>query len=201
VFTLAERGLYQAEIKKSRFTVRAQPISSVDAAMDFFAAESDPLATHNCWAYRYGQSYRFNDDGEPSGTAGKPILQAIDGSRCDRVAVLVVRWFGGIKLGPGGLMRAYGASAAQCLRNTPQVEIIEMIDASCECSFHDLARIRQRLEGAGGRVRSERFKPDGVALELSVPKAQERAVHQAISDASRGQAVWTAHEPPRRGST
>jgi uncharacterized YigZ family protein len=194
VFTLAEGGLYQEEIKKSRFRVLAQPIVSIDAAMAFFATASDPLATHNCWAYRYGQSYRFNDDGEPSGTAGKPILQAIDGLQCDRVAVLVVRWFGGIKLGPGGLMRAYGASAAQCLRSTPRVKIVEMIDASCECSFHDLARIRQRLEGAGVLVRTEQFNNGCATLVLSVPKVQESVLRLAVADASRGQAVWIASQ-------
>jgi uncharacterized YigZ family protein len=193
VYTLAERGSYQEEIKKSRFRVVAQPVASIDAAMAFFAEESDPFATHNCWAYRIGPSYRVCDDGEPSGTAGKPILQAIDGLACDRVAVLVVRWFGGIKLGPGGLMRAYGASAAQCLRGAPRVEIIEMIDASCECSFHDLARIRQYLDGAGVLVRSARFNAGGVALDLSVPKARQGAVRLAVADASRGQALWIEH--------
>ena len=78
--------------------------------MRFFAANSDPEATHNCWAYKIGQEYRFNDDGEPGGTAGRPILQAIEGQGMDRVAVLVVRWFGGVKLGAGGLVRAAAAA-------------------------------------------------------------------------------------------
>jgi uncharacterized YigZ family protein len=193
VFTLAQRSLYQEEIRKSRFLVVAQSVPSIDLAMAFLACESDPLATHNCWAYRIGQTYRFNDDGEPSGTAGKPILQAIDSLACDQVAVLVIRWFGGIKLGPGGLMRAYGGSAAQCLSDAVRVEIIAMIDVTCECSFHDLARIRQRLDAGGVVVRSERFNALGVALELSVPQAQEEAVRLALGDISRGKALWAAH--------
>ena len=92
--------------------------------MRFFAANSDPEATHNCWAYKIGQEYRFNDDGEPGGTAGRPILQAIEGQGMDRVAVLVVRWFGGVKLGAGGLVRAYGGCAANCGRaNGPRSSI------------------------------------------------------------------------------
>src|SRR3546814_18000784 len=77
---------------------------------------SVPDATHNCWAWRIGDDYRSNDDGEPAGTAGRPILAAIDGQGMDRVVVVVTRWFGGIKLGAGGLVRAYGGTAAECLR-------------------------------------------------------------------------------------
>ena len=65
--------------QESRFAAFAAPVSTVDEAMRFFAANSDPEATHNCWAYKIGQEYRFNDDGEPGGTAGRPILQAIEG--------------------------------------------------------------------------------------------------------------------------
>ena len=104
--TLTAPCAHQEDIKKSRFAAFAAPVSTVDEAMRFFAANSDPEATHNCWAYKIGQEYRFNDDGEPGGTAGRPILQAIEGQGMDRVAVLVVRWFGGVKLGAGGLVRA-----------------------------------------------------------------------------------------------
>src|SRR3546814_8445542 len=97
--TLSAPCAYHEEIKKSRFEAHAAPVASVAEAMAFFAARSDPTATHNCWAYRIGQAYRYNDDGEPGGTAGRPMLQAIDGQGLDRVAVLVVRWFGGVKLG------------------------------------------------------------------------------------------------------
>ncbi|WP_332812666.1 YigZ family protein, partial [Sphingomonas sp.] len=76
---LVEIAIRQQEIKKSRFTAVAGPIADEAAAKDFIAAQSDPAANHNCWAWRLGQRYRFSDDGEPSGTAGKPILAAIDG--------------------------------------------------------------------------------------------------------------------------
>src|SRR5690554_308002 len=116
--TLTGLATHQEDIRKSRFVPVAMPVKTPAQALAFFAAHSVADATHNCWAYRIGTEYRFNDDGEPGGTAGRPILQAIDGQQCDRVAVLVVRWFGGIKLGPGGLMRAYGGLAAHGARVT-----------------------------------------------------------------------------------
>ncbi|MFC6616804.1 IMPACT family protein [Deinococcus radiophilus] len=78
-----------------------------------------PDATHHCWAYRIGELYRFNDDGEPGGTAGAPILRAIEGQGVQHVMVIVVRYYGGVKLGTGGLVRAYGGAAAECLRTAP----------------------------------------------------------------------------------
>ncbi len=92
---------------------------------------SNTTATHNCWAYRIGQDYRFNDDGEPGGTAGRPILQAIEGQGVDRVVVVVTRWYGGIKLGAGGLARAYGGTAAECLRLAERTPLVVMRDCVC----------------------------------------------------------------------
>ena len=123
--TLAALCTHEEDIKKSRFLAYAGPVASVAEAMALFARHGDPAATHNCWAYRIGNEYRFNDDGEPGGTAGQPILRAIDGQGFDRVAVLVVRWYGGIKLGAGGLVRAYGGCAANCLRLGERVELID----------------------------------------------------------------------------
>lgn len=125
MFTLQRIETHAQDIKKSRFLAVCGPVSSEQAAKDFIAEQSDLTASHNCWAYRIGQTYRFNDDGEPSGTAGKPILQAIDGQSLDHVAAIVIRWFGGTLLGSGGLMRAYGGTAAICLRAAEKVAVIE----------------------------------------------------------------------------
>ena len=116
MFTLKRIETATQDVKKSRFLAIAAPIADEQAAKDFLSAHSDPTANHNCWAWRLGQAYRFSDDGEPSGTAGKPILAAIGGQELDRVAVVVTRWFGGILLGSGWWMRAYGGMAALCLR-------------------------------------------------------------------------------------
>lgn len=108
-------------VKRSRFIAVAGPAATVTDAQAFIAAACEPDARHNCWAYKIdSDSTRCSDDGEPQGTAGKPILAAIDRSRLEHVAVVVVRYFGGIKLGASGLARAYGTAAAQCLAEAPR---------------------------------------------------------------------------------
>lgn len=105
-FTLSAPCELLEVISKSRFLVKAAPVQSPEEAQAFVQAVSDPTATHSCWAWKIGNQYRFSDDGEPGGTAGRPMLTAIEGQDFDRVAVVVIRWFGGIKLGTGGLARA-----------------------------------------------------------------------------------------------
>src|SRR6202012_2980677 len=114
--TLVTIARHSEDIRKSRFLAQAAPVETPQQALAYVQAVSDAGATHNCWAYRIGQEYRFNDDGEPGGTAGRPILQAIEGQGIDRVVVVVTRWYGGIKLGAGGLARAYGGTAAEGMR-------------------------------------------------------------------------------------
>src|SRR5690606_11818053 len=120
---------------------------------------------------RVGQEYRFNDDGEPGGTAGRPLLQAIDGPQCDRVAVLVIRRFGGIKLGSGGLVRAYGGVAAQCLRLAERVEIVQEALLECRCPFADVALLQSRFPAYGARVVEASFDGNGALWTLAVPEA------------------------------
>lgn len=193
--TLSAPCQYEEDIKKSRFAVFAAPVASADEAMVFFARHSDPAATHNCWAYRIGQAYRFNDDGEPGGTAGRPILQAIEGQDLDRVAVLVVRWFGGIKLGAGGLVRAYGGCAAQCLRLGPRVPIVETVSVHCRCGYAELTLLKARIEQAGASVEAERFDGEGVALTLVVPCTVVADVERVVTDITRGRSQWTIQAP------
>jgi putative IMPACT (imprinted ancient) family translation regulator len=197
MYTLAAPVSHGEEIRKSRFQVVAAPVASAESAMAFLASRTDPLATHNCWAYRVGQAYRFNDDGEPGGTAGKPILQAIDGLQCDRVAVLVIRHFGGIKLGAGGLMRAYGGSAARALRLGELVPIVETVDIACRCAFADMAHVKAVLARGGAEWLEETYTGDGVILLLRLAKTDEAALRLAVADLTRGQAGWCI-TPPRR---
>ncbi|GJS09599.1 IMPACT family protein [Tanacetum coccineum] len=106
----------------------------------------DPRATHNCWAYKVGNQYRSNDDGEPSGTAGKPIHSAIENSGLDRVMVVVIRHFGGIKLGTGGLVRAYGGVATECLKSAPTRLIKSQVPMGVEVSFDLLGVVYHQLQ-------------------------------------------------------
>ncbi|MCD0504842.1 IMPACT family protein [Bordetella petrii] len=194
--TLQAPCAYQEEIKKSRFAACAAPVGSVAEAMAFLAAHSDPGATHNCWAYRIGQEYRYNDDGEPGGTAGRPILQAIEGQGLDRVAVLVLRWFGGIKLGAGGLVRAYGGCAAQCLRLGPRVPIIDTLRVNCRCGYAELPLLKARASQAGASIEAETFDGEGAALTLAVPRHALRDLERIAADITRGRACWQPVPPP-----
>ena len=113
------------EVKRSRFSATCcGGVESPEDAMRLVAEWSDPGASHNCFAFRIGQAVRFSDDGEPGGTAGRPILSAIEGEGLDRVVVLVRRWFGGTKLGTGGLVRAYGGAALEVLRACERAEVV-----------------------------------------------------------------------------
>ncbi|MCU0989480.1 MAG: YigZ family protein [Xanthomonadales bacterium] len=111
--TIAGPATCEFEIRRSRFVARAARVDALPDTLAFHAAASDPGATHNCWAWKLDRHYRSNDDGEPSGTAGRPILAAIEGKELDHVMVVVTRYFGGIKLGAGGLVRAYSTAAAR----------------------------------------------------------------------------------------
>ncbi|APG83260.1 IMPACT family member in pol 5'region [Sinorhizobium americanum CCGM7] len=194
MFTLQRIETSIQEIKKSRFVAIAGPIDDEQSAKAFLAAHSDPTANHNCWAWRIGQTYRFNDDGEPSGTAGKPILAAIDGQSLDRVAVVVTRWFGGVLLGSGGLIRAYGGTAALCLREAEKIELVETLRATIACDFADLALIKARLTARGVAITGENFTDTGAVLAIDLPKDAADATVALVSDLSRGRAILSIED-------
>lgn len=185
-FTLAQPSELQELVRKSRFLARAAPIADANAAMTFLQAISDPGASHNCWAYRVGGQYRFSDDGEPGGTAGRPILAAIEAQDVDRVMVVVTRWFGGIQLGTGGLARAYGGIASRCLQKGEQVALRALVSARCRCTFAEHGLIRARLAEFETELTEEIFVDDGVSLTLAVPPERLAALHAWLADLSRG---------------
>ncbi|CAH0339063.1 YigZ family protein [Rhizobium sp. CECT 9324] len=186
LFSLLQPVEFSQDVKKSRFVARAAAIASEDEAKAFLAAHRDETANHNCWAWRLGQAYRFSDDGEPSGTAGKPILQAIDGQALDGVAVLVTRWFGGILLGSGGLMRAYGGSAAAALRLGEKVEIIPMLTGEVMTGFADLALVKARLLAMPHVSLVESFEGEGAMLTVTLRAGDEHQVERLVQDLTSG---------------
>src|SRR5690625_2273611 len=105
-YVLIGENTYEEEIKKSRFIAIAKAVDTAEQALSFFAQRSIAEARHNCWAFKIGDTYRFFDDGEPGVTTGRFIIQAIEGQDCAFVVVYVIRWFGGIELGKGGVERA-----------------------------------------------------------------------------------------------
>nr|WP_199044188.1 YigZ family protein [Dyella sp. ASV24] len=184
--TLAGACQHSEDIKKSRFLAQASPVQTPEQALAFVRQVGDPAATHNCWAYRIGQDYRFNDDGEPGGTAGRPILQAIEGQGIDRAVVVVTRWYGGIKLGAGGLVRAYGGTAAECLRRAERLPIVAMARLSMRCDFAELALLKARLRELEAEITREDFGADGVDLEILLPAQRADEAQSRITDISRG---------------
>ncbi|TBU73217.1 thymidylate synthase [Pseudomonas daroniae] len=177
---------YREEIRKSRFLAQARAISTAADAQAFIDQISDPSASHNCWAWKIGQQYRFSDDGEPGGTAGRPILAAIEGQGFDEVAVVVTRWYGGIQLGTGGLARAYGGSANKCLQNAERQEQIPRMPCSCHCGFAELALLKSRLGEFDAVLEQETFDAHGAELQLAVPQMHIEALQRLLADISRG---------------
>lgn len=188
-FTLVGPCEYREEIRKSRFITLAAPISSAADAQAFIEQNSDLNATHNCWAWKLADQYRSNDDGEPGGTAGRPILAAIEAQEFDQVVVLVIRWYGGIQLGTGGLARAYGGGANKCLQQAERLPLINRIPLSLSCSFNELALVKLRVAELNGLVQNEDFTANGVELSIAVGPEHVEVLRRQLADLSRGRIV------------
>ena len=191
--TLSGEASLRQEVRKSRFLARAAPVDAPDAALAFFARVHERDATHNCWAYRIGGEYRSSDDGEPAGTAGRPILAAIDGQDCDRVMVVVTRWYGGIKLGAGGLVRAYGGTAAECLRTAPRCPLVDLCELTVQAPFADIGAVHAALAAHMATKLDEMFGSEGVRLRVSLPRDRADALKMHLRDATRDRARVAAH--------
>ena len=188
--TLAAPASHELEIKHSRFLAQAAPISGAAEALAFIGSVSVADATHNCWAYRHGGEYRSSDDGEPAGTAGRPILAAIDGQGYDRVVVVVTRWFGGIKLGAGGLVRAYGGAAAECLRLAPRQPLIAMRQLQLACPFDQLGVVHMQLAAHAATKHDEQFDEHGAQLRIELPADRVDSLQTLLRDATRDRVRW-----------
>ncbi|MDD1968464.1 IMPACT family protein [Pseudomonas putida] len=180
---------FREEIRKSRFITLAAPINTPAEAQAFIEQNSDLNATHNCWAWKLGAQYRSTDDGEPGGTAGRPILAAIEAQDFDQVVVLVIRWYGGIQLGTGGLARAYGGGANKCLQQAPRSPLIDRVSLEFDCSFSELALVKLRLAELNGLVEQETFTATGVDLVVALGPEQIETFQRQLSDISRGRIV------------
>ncbi|KIQ98291.1 YigZ family protein [Lysobacter sp. A03] len=194
-YTLAGRASHEIEVKHSRFLALAAPVDSPEAALAFVAEVGDPAATHNCWAYRIGELYRSSDDGEPAGTAGRPILSAIDGQGLDQTVVVVTRWYGGINLGAGGLVRAYGGCAAECLRTARRRPLIEYVECTLRFGFADTGVVHAALAAHGVDKLDEQFTASGVHLRLRLPATRLDELGAQLRDATRDRARLATNDP------
>ncbi|MDM1250603.1 YigZ family protein [Acinetobacter johnsonii] len=184
-FTISSLVSYEEDIKKSRFQAFAVPVENEQAVKDFLEQYKDISTTHQCWAWKIGHNVRFNDDGEPSGTAGRPILATIEGNELTNVLVLVNRWYGGVKLGTGGLVRAYGGTAGQCLLLAEKIELIEKKKVHFACQFNEWAIFRYELNSQQIEF-NEQYTADGVLVEALLQVHQIEALRLKIQDLTRG---------------
>jgi len=130
------------------------------------------------------------------GTAGRPILAAIDNQGFDRVMVVVTRWYGGINLGAGGLARAYGGSAAECLRTAERHELLATVDARLTCDFSLANSVHSLLQSHSASKLAESFDEQGLRLRLRLPASMFDGLAQRLRDLSRGAATLEVIEAP-----
>jgi uncharacterized YigZ family protein len=180
-------------VVNSRFIGTAGPTPSVEAARAFIAGirAELPDATHHCHAFLvgYGASVTagLSDDGEPAGTAGRPMLAVLRGAGLGDITVVVTRYFGGTLLGTGGLVRAYGDATRAVLDLLPRGERVDLRPLVARVSYGAYAAARRALEGAGATIDAEEFGAD-VRLEASVPVDSYAQAAAALAEATAGQA-------------
>lgn len=189
--TLARPARSSIVIKNSEFLGFAAPFTDVAAALGWLSTlrleRAD--ASHVCWAYKIGSQYRFSDDGEPSGTAGAPIYRALEGSGLDCVVVAVVRYYGGVNLGAGGLVRAYGGTASETLRIAERKEVHSRVGLLICVLFEQMNALYRLLEGYDLQGRNERFTADGLELRADFLESDVTRLPIAVRDATRGSGI------------
>lgn len=174
--------------KKSRFIGRVWPVETEEEALSHIAAMKKQHydATHNCWAYiiRDG-AVRFSDDGEPGGTAGMPMLQVLQKEGLYNICCVVTRYFGGILLGAGGLVRAYtrGAKIAVDAAGKSMKRVWTVVYLPCPYTWYD--RVKLEVGAFGGIVRSTEFGAE-VDMELLFSEAQVAAFQEKLTDMTAG---------------
>lgn len=187
---LYEGGVGELEEKKSRFIATTLPISSQEEALEFIEKTKKRYwdARHNCYAYVLGDHHeiqRFSDDGEPGGTAGKPMLDVILGENIHNMAVVVTRYFGGTLLGTGGLVRAYSGSVKEGLANSVIIEQQQGRQLLLQTNYSDLGKIQYLLMGNSIPILNEDYGAD-VCFEVLVPLDFEKKLTELLIDGTNG---------------
>ncbi len=190
-FTLPSALQAELEIRKSRFIAYAIPVADRDAAMNELRLlrEQHPAATHVCWALLAGGQSGMSDDGEPSGTAGRPILEVLRHHDLDGVLAAVVRYYGGVKLGAGGLVRAYTDAIATALQDAPRVERISLTSLTVEIGYADETRVRRWIEQENHTLDASAYGME-VQLTIRMPVTAIDTARDALRDMTQGRAVF-----------
>lgn len=190
--TVTKTHVREEIVKGSRFIAFATRVKDVDDAL----ARLDEVraqhleATHNCWAYRAGPELRFSDDGEPGGTAGRPMLEVLQKRELDFVLAVVTRYYGGTKLGAGGLVRAYSGSLAKALDEAGVLVVRETVTRTVTAPFSELDAVHRLLDGWTGLRKGEAdYTAEGLRLSVTLFAADETPLGVALREATRGEAT------------
>ena len=186
---------YELVIKKSRFIACIQPVADRASAQAHVDAlwQQHPGAAHICWALLAGGQSAAVDDGEPGGTAGRPMLDVLRHHDLEGVQATVVRYFGGVKLGAGGLVRAYTDCVAQAVKQADKVPILRLRALHCAVPYALEGLVRREIAAAGGRLDDIRHG-EAVAFDITLAEAAADELVARLGEACQGRIVWEAPE-------
>jgi len=187
MLTIKQPASFEETIKKSRFIAHAARVTSQADSLTFYESVADEQASHNCWAWRIDYKVRSSDDGEPSGTAGRPILNVIERRTLENVMVVVTRYFGGIKLGVGGLVRAYGGTTAKCLDRAGVRELFPLAEYRITAGFEWASSVHGLLAQFSAEKLTESYDDKGLKLTIRCREVDAGKLATGLKDASRGQ--------------
>ncbi|MDL2197643.1 YigZ family protein [Halopseudomonas aestusnigri] len=193
MYSLAHPVTSSLEIRKSRFLACVEPIAdraAAQARVDSLRAEH-PGCAHVCWALLAGGHSAAVDDGEPSGTAGRPMLDVLRHQQLDGVLATVVRYFGGVKLGAGGLVRAYTDAVAQALLQAEKIEHIPSQTLTCELAYAHEGVARNLIAELGGEL-LEVSHGQAVRLQVRLPASATKTLREQLMSITRGELGWEA---------
>ena len=182
--TIKENGRVEEEIKKSRFICHVKQVETEEEARDFINSikKEHYKATHNCSAFILGEKSeikRTSDDGEPSGTAGIPMLGVLESHQLTNLCVVVTRYFGGIKLGAGGLIRAYAGCVALAVKEIGLVEIKEQVGLRLQLSYSQYQEYANFLKSENLMEFDTEFT-DSVATTIFVNKEDQNRIEEGL---------------------
>ncbi|OLZ72186.1 YigZ family protein [Streptomyces sp. IMTB 2501] len=191
--TVAHAGVHEIEINRSRFLCALAPAATEQEAQDFIASvrKEHADATHNCWAYVIGADasvQKASDDGEPGGTAGVPMLQMLLRREMRYVVAVVTRYYGGVKLGAGGLIRAYGGAVGEALDTLGTLTRRRFRLATVTVDHQRAGKVQNDLHATGREVRDVRYGAEAVTIEIGLPDADVDAFRAWLADATAGTA-------------
>lgn len=189
--TIAAAAHAELLIKKSRFIACVQPVADRATAQKIVAAlwEQHPGAAHVCWALLAGGQSAAVDDGEPSGTAGRPMLDVLRHQDLEGVLATVVRYFGGVKLGAGGLVRAYTDGVAQALLTAQKVQLVKLRQLRCAAPYSLEGLLRRELELAGAAL-LQVAHGDEVTFDIELAADAAPALMARLGEAAHGRVTW-----------